>query len=195
MRALGRVTVIAPPNSWRVEDMAGRSKWRITAQGRVDRAHRKMGAFLHVMRRPTRFRVRASLKRTASSPRRERACTPPPRPAPRPAHPFASPLTMQDLRRRSVMHPPSDLLGNGRGGSSIPMPSTAKKTHSGRMSMSGPAMRAPYPVPQFGPGPTPRASVMRSQNANPLLMSVSKPNMGRTPLHRYVAPRMLAVFV
>ena len=51
--------------------------------------------------------------------------------------------------------------------------------------MSGPALRAPYPVPNYAPGPTPRA-MMRSQNANPLLMSVSKPNFGRTPVQRQV---------
>ncbi|KAI0083992.1 HEC/Ndc80p family-domain-containing protein [Irpex rosettiformis] len=77
------------------------------------------------------------------------------------------------------MQPPSDPYGNPR--SHIPMPSTAKKTSSqGRMSMSGPALRAPYPL-SSGPGPTPRQSMKRSQNTN-LLMSVSKPQFGRTPM-------------
>lgn len=96
---------------------------------------------------------------------------------------------MADFRRRSTMQAAADPYGNIRGGgSAIPMPSTVKKKNgSGRMSMSGPALRAPYPVPNHGPGPTPRA-MMRSQNVNPLLMSVSKPNFGRTPvqLQRYV---------
>ncbi|KIP04758.1 hypothetical protein PHLGIDRAFT_120415 [Phlebiopsis gigantea 11061_1 CR5-6] len=87
---------------------------------------------------------------------------------------------MADFRRRSTMQAAADPYGNVRG-SAIPMPSTVKKSsHSGRMSMSGPAMRAPYPVPNYAPGPTPRA-MMRSQNVNPLLMSVSKPSFGRTP--------------
>ena len=89
---------------------------------------------------------------------------------------------MADYRRRiSTLQTSVD--GYGRSG--LPMPSTAKKPkhHSGRMSMSGPALRAPYPVPS-GPGPTPRHSVMRSQNMNPLLMSTSKPSAyGRTPVH------------
>lgn len=89
---------------------------------------------------------------------------------------------MADFRRRSVMQPPPDPYGGGR--SHIPMPSTVKKSaHAGRMSMSGPALRAPYPI-VAGPGPTPRHSMMRSQNMNPLLMSVSKPNFGRTPVQK-----------
>lgn len=102
-----------------------------------------------------------------------------------PLHTSYLPLTlvetdnMADFRRRSVMQPPSDPYGSGR--TNIPLPSTAKKqTHHGRMSMSGPAIRAPYPVSSV-PGPTPRQSLMRSQNVNPLLMSVSKPSFGRTP--------------
>lgn len=91
-------------------------------------------------------------------------------------------IAMADFRRRSTMQPAADPYGNMRPpGSAIPMPSTVKKSsHSGRMSMSGPAMRAPYPVPNYAPGPTPRA-MMRSQNVNPLLMSVSKPSFGKTP--------------
>ncbi|TFK42900.1 HEC/Ndc80p family-domain-containing protein [Crucibulum laeve] len=84
-----------------------------------------------------------------------------------------------DARRRSTMQPPTDPNGLGRSG--IPMPATVKKpSHSNRMSLAGPALRAPYPPP---PSTNPRQSMMRSQNVNPLLQSTSKPNYGRTPLN------------
>ncbi|KAI8998832.1 HEC/Ndc80p family-domain-containing protein [Trametes punicea] len=85
-----------------------------------------------------------------------------------------------DYGRRSTMQPLADPYGNAR--SNLPVPSTVKKsTHGhGRMSLAGPAMRAPYPIP---PGTNPRQSLMRSQNINPLLQSASKPpNYGRTPM-------------
>ncbi|OSD02863.1 hypothetical protein PYCCODRAFT_1444929 [Trametes coccinea BRFM310] len=85
-----------------------------------------------------------------------------------------------DYGRRSTMQPHGDPYGNAR--SNLPVPSTVKKsTHGhGRMSLAGPAMRAPYPIP---PGTNPRQSLMRSQNVNPLLQSASKPqNYGRTPM-------------
>ncbi|KAI0797792.1 HEC/Ndc80p family-domain-containing protein [Abortiporus biennis] len=90
---------------------------------------------------------------------------------------------MADFRRRSTMQPAADPHGN-RFGSGIPMPSTIKKhapTH-GRMSMSGPALRAPFAIPQV-PGTIQRNNMMRSQNTNPLLMSVSKQGLGRTPMN------------
>ncbi|OJT08861.1 hypothetical protein TRAPUB_212 [Trametes pubescens] len=80
------------------------------------------------------------------------------------------------------MQPHGDPYANAR--SNLPVPSTVKKaTHGhGRMSLAGPAMRAPYPIP---PGTNPRQSLMRSQNVNPLLQSASKPqNFGRTPMRR-----------
>ncbi|KAI0736882.1 HEC/Ndc80p family-domain-containing protein [Fomitopsis betulina] len=87
---------------------------------------------------------------------------------------------MFDSARRSTMQPAADL--NAR--SHLPVPSTIKKpTHTGRMSLAGPALRGPYPMPGQIPGTNPRASMMRSQNVNPLLQSASKPNFGRTPLH------------
>ncbi|KAI0374672.1 hypothetical protein BV20DRAFT_986408 [Pilatotrama ljubarskyi] len=82
--------------------------------------------------------------------------------------------------RRSTMQPHGDPYGNAR--SNLPVPSTVKKSSHGhgRMSLAGPAMRAPYPIP---PGTNPRQSLMRSQNVNPLLQSASKPqNYGRTPM-------------
>ncbi|KAI0670594.1 HEC/Ndc80p family-domain-containing protein [Trametes maxima] len=85
-----------------------------------------------------------------------------------------------DFGRRSTMQPHGDPYGNAR--SNLPVPATVKKsTHGhGRMSLAGPAMRAPYPIP---PGTNPRQSLMRSQNVNPLLQSASKPqNFGRTPM-------------
>ncbi|KAI0831084.1 HEC/Ndc80p family-domain-containing protein [Trametes gibbosa] len=85
-----------------------------------------------------------------------------------------------DYARRSTMQPHGDPYGNVR--SALPVPSTAKKsTHGhGRMSLAGPAMRAPYPTQ---PGTNPRQSLMRSQNVNPLLQSASKQqNYGRTPM-------------
>lgn len=86
-----------------------------------------------------------------------------------------------DSRRRSAMPPPPEPVHGGRSG--IPMPSTAKKSSTNlRMSLAGPAMRAPLLAP---PGTNPRQSMMRSQNNNPLLQSASKPNYGRTPLAKY----------
>lgn len=82
------------------------------------------------------------------------------------------------------MQPTPDPYGNARSG--IPMPSTAKKApqSSVRMSLSGPALRAPY-LPPAGSGPSsnPRQSLYKAQNTNPLVQSTSKPNYGRTPLH------------
>ncbi|KAL0580598.1 kinetochore-associated Ndc80 complex subunit ndc80 [Marasmius crinis-equi] len=82
---------------------------------------------------------------------------------------------MMDSRRRSVMPP----------GSSLPVPATIKKpaptpNASSRMSLSGPAIRGPYPIP---PNMNPRQSLMRSQGmgVNPLLQSASKSALGRTP--------------
>ncbi|ESK97712.1 kinetochore protein ndc80 [Moniliophthora roreri MCA 2997] len=76
-------------------------------------------------------------------------------------------------RRKSVLPP----------GSSLPVPTTVRKPAptpnvSSRLSLSGPALRAPYPIP---PSTGPRQSMFRSQNVNPLLQSASKPNFGRTP--------------
>ncbi|KIJ69479.1 hypothetical protein HYDPIDRAFT_172867 [Hydnomerulius pinastri MD-312] len=91
---------------------------------------------------------------------------------------------MSESLRRSTMQPAADPYGNARSG--LPMPSTIKKAppSSMRMSLAGPAMRAPYPPPSgSGPGTNPRQSTYRSQNANPLLQSTSKPNYGRTPLN------------
>ncbi|KAI0637190.1 HEC/Ndc80p family-domain-containing protein [Trametes polyzona] len=85
-----------------------------------------------------------------------------------------------EFGRRSTMQPHGDPYGNAR--SNLPVPATVKKsTHGhGRMSLAGPAMRAPYPIP---PGTNPRQSLMRSHNINPLLQSASKPqNYGRTPM-------------
>ncbi|PPQ89088.1 hypothetical protein CVT25_006460 [Psilocybe cyanescens] len=87
-----------------------------------------------------------------------------------------------DSRRRSVMQPAFDPLANARSG--IPMPSTLKKASTNsRMSLAGPALRAPNPVV---PTTNPRQSMMRSQNVNPLLQSTSKPNYGRTPMSNSV---------
>ncbi|KAI0708971.1 hypothetical protein C8Q76DRAFT_741734 [Earliella scabrosa] len=89
---------------------------------------------------------------------------------------------MEFSARRSTMAPHNDPYGNAR--SNLPVPSTVKKpTHGhGRMSLAGPALRAPYPMP---PPSNPRQSLMRSQNVNPLLQSASKPqNYGRTPMHK-----------
>ncbi|KAK2460548.1 hypothetical protein APHAL10511_007018 [Amanita phalloides] len=70
--------------------------------------------------------------------------------------------------------------------SGIPLPSTVKKaTHNPRISLAGPALRAPYPTPSRGPGTNPRQSMMRSHSTNPLLSST-----GRTPLHRNHASRL-----
>ncbi|KAK1232719.1 kinetochore-associated Ndc80 complex subunit ndc80 [Marasmius sp. AFHP31] len=70
-------------------------------------------------------------------------------------------------------------------GSSLPVPTTVKKpaptpNASSRMSLSGPAIRGPYPIPQ---NINPRQSLMRSQGMgmNPLLQSASKSALGRTP--------------
>ena len=85
--------------------------------------------------------------------------------------------------RRSTMQPAADPHNNMR--SNLPMPSTVKKPPQGtRMSMAGPALRAPYPVMSQVPGTNPRQSLMRSQNMNPVLQSASKPGFGRTPLNR-----------
>jgi kinetochore protein NDC80 len=82
------------------------------------------------------------------------------------------------------MQPAADPHGNMRSG--IPVPATVKKpTPNMRMSLAGPALRAPYPPPSHsGPGTNPRQSMLRSQNVNPLLQSTSKPNFGRTPLNK-----------
>ncbi|OJA10412.1 hypothetical protein AZE42_03545 [Rhizopogon vesiculosus] len=87
---------------------------------------------------------------------------------------------MSEARRRSTMQPAADLYGNARSG--LPMPSTAKKAAPSamRMSLVGPAVRTPY-LPPPGVGSSSN-SAYRSQNANPLLQSTSKPNYGRTPL-------------
>ncbi|KAJ7489921.1 HEC/Ndc80p family-domain-containing protein [Mycena galericulata] len=85
-------------------------------------------------------------------------------------------------RRRSTVQPASDLHGSIRSG--IPVPASVKKTSTLRMSLAGPALRAPQP-PSSGPGSNPRQSILRSQNINPntLLQSTTKPNYGRTPLN------------
>ncbi|RDB24297.1 putative kinetochore protein NDC80 [Hypsizygus marmoreus] len=76
------------------------------------------------------------------------------------------------------MQPAPDPHGNGRSG--IPVPATIKKpVQNIRMSLAGPALRAPYQTP----GPNPRQSMMRSQNTNPLLQSTTKASYGRTPLN------------
>ncbi|KAF8892608.1 HEC/Ndc80p family-domain-containing protein [Infundibulicybe gibba] len=84
---------------------------------------------------------------------------------------------MTDSRRRSTMQPPSQPDGIRSG---IPQPSTVKKQvpNTMRMSLAGPALRAPYLAP---PPTNPRQSMMRSQD-NPLLQSTSKQNYGRTPM-------------
>ncbi|KAF8162993.1 HEC/Ndc80p family-domain-containing protein [Crassisporium funariophilum] len=83
-----------------------------------------------------------------------------------------------DARRRSVMQPAADPLANVRSG--IPVPATVKKpTANLRMSLAGPALRAPN---TSVPGTNPRQSMLRSQNLNPLLQSTSKPGYGRTPM-------------
>ncbi|KAG5645008.1 hypothetical protein DXG03_007285 [Asterophora parasitica] len=88
---------------------------------------------------------------------------------------------MDDARRRSTIQPAADPYGNGRSG--IPLPATIKKPAAPnmRMSLAGPALRAPYHTP--GPVTNPRQSMMRSQNTNPLLQSTTKPGFGRTPLN------------
>ncbi|KAJ7172695.1 HEC/Ndc80p family-domain-containing protein [Mycena filopes] len=89
-----------------------------------------------------------------------------------------------DSRRRSTMQPPTDLHGSARSG--IPVPASTKKQNSTlRMSLAGPALRAPHAPPGSGPGSNPRQSILRSQNVNPnvLLQSTTKPNYGRTPLN------------
>ncbi|KZT11476.1 uncharacterized protein LAESUDRAFT_272490 [Laetiporus sulphureus 93-53] len=89
---------------------------------------------------------------------------------------------MGDRKRRSMMPPPTDLYPSGR--SNIPMPATAKKPRqTGRMSMAGPALRGPHQVTSQIPGTNPRHSMLKSQNVNPLLQSVSKSQYGRTPSH------------
>ncbi|KAJ7694146.1 HEC/Ndc80p family-domain-containing protein [Mycena rosella] len=89
-----------------------------------------------------------------------------------------------DSRRRSTAQPAPDSHGSVRSG--IPVPASVKKQNSTlRMSLAGPALRAPHPPPSSGPGSNPRQSIMRSQNTNPnpLLQSTTKPNYGRTPLN------------
>lgn len=92
---------------------------------------------------------------------------------------------MSETLRRSAMQPTVDSYGGARSG--LPVPSTIKKTpaaSSVRMSLAGPPGRAPYlPPSSGGPGSNPRQSIHRSQNANPLLQSTTKPNYGRTPLN------------
>ncbi|KAH7916015.1 HEC/Ndc80p family-domain-containing protein [Hygrophoropsis aurantiaca] len=80
------------------------------------------------------------------------------------------------------MQQSNDPYGTARSG--IPMPSTVKKTapSSMRMSLAGAARSQYLPPPSAGPSSNPRQSIYRSQNANPLLQSTSKPNYGRTPL-------------
>ncbi|KAI0742721.1 HEC/Ndc80p family-domain-containing protein [Daedaleopsis nitida] len=88
---------------------------------------------------------------------------------------------MEYTARRSTLAPQNDPYSNIR--SNLPVPTTVKKpAHGhGRMSLAGPAIRAPYPMP---PPSNPRQSLMRSQNVNPLLQSASKPQgYGRTPMH------------
>ncbi|KAJ7684970.1 HEC/Ndc80p family-domain-containing protein [Mycena polygramma] len=91
---------------------------------------------------------------------------------------------MMDSRRRSTVQPAPDLHGSVRSG--IPVSASVKKQNSTlRMSLAGPAQRAPHPPPSSGPGSNPRQSILRSQNINPnvLLQSTTKPNYGRTPLN------------
>ncbi|KAJ7285626.1 HEC/Ndc80p family-domain-containing protein [Mycena rebaudengoi] len=95
-----------------------------------------------------------------------------------------------DSRRRSTVQPAADLHGSVRSG--IPVPASVKKQNSTlRMSLAGPALRAPHPPPSSGPGSNPRQSILRSQNINPnpLLQSTSKPNYGRTPLNNSTTRR------
>ena len=90
---------------------------------------------------------------------------------------------MTDTRQKSTMQPTVDPHGN-MGRSGIPVPATIKKpSNSTRMSLAGPALRAPIQTPSV-PATNPRQSMMRSQNVNPLLQSTSKPNYGRTPSNR-----------
>ncbi|KAH6918928.1 HEC/Ndc80p family-domain-containing protein [Coprinopsis sp. MPI-PUGE-AT-0042] len=95
-----------------------------------------------------------------------------------------------DSGRRSV------LLESQNARSHLPVPSTIKKSSSSalasssksRMSLAGPALRPPQMPP---PSTNPRQSMARqsiapmgrSQNINPLLMSVGKQRAGQTPLH------------
>ncbi|KAJ7470543.1 HEC/Ndc80p family-domain-containing protein [Mycena latifolia] len=89
-----------------------------------------------------------------------------------------------DSRRRSTVQPASDLHGSIRSG--IPVPASVKKHNpTMRMSLAGPALRAPHPPSSSGPGSNPRQSILRSQNINPnpLLQSTTKPSYGKTPLN------------
>lgn len=112
-----------------------------------------------------------------------------PRPTAASARPDYLDAMAETYLRRSTMQAAQDPYGNARAG--IPVPSTIKKVGSGsgagRMSMAGPALRPPYLAGAPTPGTNPRHSFMRSQNANPMPPSASKPGaFGRTPLHKYV---------
>lgn len=114
--------------------------------------------------RPSRLGLRSVFAWRPSSPRSARSLA-----------------NMEFSGRRSTMQPHADPYGGAR--SNLPVPSTIKKPASGhgRMSLAGPAIRAPYPMP---PPSNPRQSLMRSQ-MNPLLQSTSKPqNYGRTPVNK-----------
>ncbi|KAJ7063098.1 HEC/Ndc80p family-domain-containing protein [Mycena amicta] len=83
------------------------------------------------------------------------------------------------MERRSTLQPTADPNANAR-----------NPNATLRMSLAGPAQRAPQPPPSMPrqsimPGSNPRQSIMRSQNIppNPLLQSASKPNYARTPLN------------
>ncbi|KAJ7273496.1 HEC/Ndc80p family-domain-containing protein [Mycena haematopus] len=88
---------------------------------------------------------------------------------------------MMDSQRRSTVLP--DGIRSG-----IPVPASVRKQQNStlRMSLAGPALRAPHPPPSSG-GSNPRQSILRSQNINPnpLLQSTTKSNyaVGRTPLN------------
>ncbi|EIW85247.1 hypothetical protein CONPUDRAFT_98128 [Coniophora puteana RWD-64-598 SS2] len=95
---------------------------------------------------------------------------------------------MSDILRRSTLHNSVDPYAGARSG--IPMPSTIKKPahqSSMRMSLAGGGMRPPlYPPSGAVPSSNPRQSMLRSQNANPLLQSSTKQNYGRTPMSNSV---------
>jgi hypothetical protein len=162
----GNVAVIAPPNKSRCEDMvvvvrilkcSGGSESGINRKSRASHGHRD-----------TRCSSCESAHCASSS-------------SSSPALLLIATNIMADTHRRSTMQPTADPYGNARSG--IPVPSTIKKPPptNMRMSLSGPALRAPYQQP---PTTNPRHSMMRSQSVNPLLQSTTK--NGRTPLNRYV---------